>query len=397
MIDIKHRCLGALKKNVLSSFKLLIQKQRRFDDIGTQTIRIRQIRLADLLDRIGRHSVYQLKNGVCIFKCGVNLLTEDLLVKDIVAVSAQTSAILLQGTKRLLQGLLKGSAHSHSLTNRLHAGGQHAAGALELDEGKARNLEQDRAGLGADGHDVFDEKNFDELVSKPTPERIFYVAEALRRNWSVERIHDMTGIDPWYLHRMAGIINAEKRIKELGLSGLTTDNMLAAKQLGFSDEQLAHLTGTKTDVVRAVREVLGVRPQVKTVDTCAGEFGATTQYHYVTYEKGNATEYVKAEKPRVMILSAGPNRIGQGIEFDYCCVHAAYALREQGYETVMVNCNPETVSTDYDTSDRLYFQPLTFEDVMDVIEVEKPEGVIDREVAARLRENVYYLQMTLSE
>ena len=186
----------------------------------------------------------------------------------------------------------------------------------------------------------------------------------------------MTGIDPWYLHRMAGIINAEKRIKELGLSGLTTDNMLAAKQLGFSDEQLAHLTGTKTDVVRAVREVLGVRPQVKTVDTCAGEFGATTQYHYVTYEKGNATEYVKAEKPRVMILSAGPNRIGQGIEFDYCCVHAAYALREQCYETVMVNCNPETVSTDYDTSDRLYFQPLTFEDVMDVIEVEKPEGVI---------------------
>ena len=268
---------------------------------------------------------------------------------------------------------------SRVLTTRMKSVGEAMAMGRTFEEAlqKAlRSLEQDRAGLGADGHDVFDEKNFDELVSKPTPERIFYVAEALRRNWSVERIHNMTGIDPWYLHRMAGIINAEKRIKELGLSGLTTDNMLAAKQLGFSDEQLAHLTGTKTDVVRAVREVLGVRPQVKTVDTCAGEFGATTQYHYVTYEKGNATEYVEAEKPRVMILSAGPNRIGQGIEFDYCCVHASYALREQGYETVMVNCNPETVSTDYDTSDRLYFQPLTFEDVMDVIEVEKPEGVI---------------------
>ena len=219
---------------------------------------------------------------------------------------------------------------SRILTTRMKSVGEAMAMGRTFEEAlqKAlRSLEQDRAGLGADGHDVFDEKNFDELVSKPTPERIFYVAEALRRNWSVERIHDMTGIDPWYLHRMAGIINAEKRIKELGLSGLTTDNMLAAKQLGFSDEQLAHLTGTKTDVVRAVREVLGVRPQVKTVDTCAGEFGATTQYHYVTYEKGNATEYVEAEKPRVMILSAGPNRIGQGIEFDYCCVHSAYAMR----------------------------------------------------------------------
>ena len=152
--------------------------------------------------------------------------------------------------------------------------------------------------------------------------------------------------------------------------------MMAAKQLGFSDAQLAHLTGQREDTVRAVREVLGVRPCVKTVDTCAGEFAARTSYHYFTYESGGTSEFHEAEKPRVVILSAGPNRIGQGIEFDYCCVHAAYALEAKGYETVMVNCNPETVSTDYDTSDRLYFEPLTFEDVMNVIEVEKPVGVI---------------------
>ena len=151
---------------------------------------------------------------------------------------------------------------------------------------------------------------------------------------------------------------------------------MAAKQLGFSDAQLAHLTGQREDTVRAVREVLGVRPCVKTVDTCAGEFAARTSYHYFTYESGGTSEFHEAEKPRVVILSAGPNRIGQGIEFDYCCVHAAYALEAKGYETVMVNCNPETVSTDYDTSDRLYFEPLTFEDVMNVIEVEKPVGVI---------------------
>ena len=152
--------------------------------------------------------------------------------------------------------------------------------------------------------------------------------------------------------------------------------MLAAKQMGFSDAQIGHLTGQRNDTVRAVREVLGVRPLVKTVDTCAGEFASRTSYHYFTYERGGASEFHEAARPRVVILSAGPNRIGQGIEFDYCCCHAAYALEAKGYETVMVNCNPETVSTDYDTSDRLYFEPLTFEDVMNVIEVEKPAGVI---------------------
>ncbi len=239
-----------------------------------------------------------------------------------------------------------------------------------------RSLEQGHAGLGADGHDDFDEERFDELVARPTPDRIFYVAEALRRGWTVERVHEVTSIDPWYLNRIADIVAAERSIAQIGLAGLGAERMRAAKQMGFSDAQIAHLVGSKEEVVRAVRIVLGVIPQVKTVDTCAGEFAAQTSYHYFTYEDSDADEHVEAERPRVVILSAGPNRIGQGIEFDYCCVHAAYALADKGYETVMVNCNPETVSTDYDTSDRLYFEPLTFEDVMNVVAVERPAGVI---------------------
>ncbi len=268
---------------------------------------------------------------------------------------------------------------SDRLSTRMKAVGEVMAIGSTFEEAmqKAmRSLEQGHAGLGGDGNDKFDEEHFDEKVAEPTPERILYVAEALRRGWSVEKIFDATKIDQWFLHRIADIVKAEGTIRELGLSGLDAEHMLAAKQMGFSDAQIAHLTGQRDDTVRAVREVLGVRPLIKTVDTCAGEFASRTSYHYFTYERGGATEFHQAEKPRVVILSAGPNRIGQGIEFDYCCCHAAYALHAKGYETVMVNCNPETVSTDYDTSDRLYFEPLTFEDVMNVIEAEKPEGVI---------------------
>ncbi|SEH70903.1 MULTISPECIES: carbamoyl-phosphate synthase large subunit [Atopobiaceae] len=239
-----------------------------------------------------------------------------------------------------------------------------------------RSLEQGHAGLGSDGNDEYDEENFDDLVSRPTPKRILYVAEALRRGWGVERVHEATRIDRWFLERIADIVYAENNLREGGVSGLSAERLLAAKQMGFSDVQIAHLTGSSEEVIRALRGVLGVMPVVKTVDTCAGEFAAETDYHYLTYEKGGATEHREASKPRAMILSAGPNRIGQGIEFDYCCVHAAYALEAKGYETVMVNCNPETVSTDYDTSDRLYFEPLTFEDVMNIVEIEKPAGVI---------------------
>ena len=266
-----------------------------------------------------------------------------------------------------------------TLTTRMKAVGEVMSIGATFEEAmqKAmRSLEQGHAGLGADGADDFDEEAFEEHVATPTPGRILYVAEALRRGWGVERVFELTKIDRWFLSRIADVVTAEKAIAELGLAGLTADRMMAAKQLGFSDAQIGHLTGQREDTVRAVREVLGVRPCVKTVDTCAGEFAARTSYHYFTYEAGGVTEFHEAEKPRVVILSAGPNRIGQGIEFDYCCVHAAYALAAKGYETVMVNCNPETVSTDYDTSDRLYFEPLTFEDVMNVIEAEKPVGVI---------------------
>ncbi len=266
-----------------------------------------------------------------------------------------------------------------TLTTRMKAVGEVMAIGSTFEEAmqKAmRSLEQGHAGLGADGSDDFDEENFESHVATPTPGRILYVAEALRRGWCVERVYELTKIDRWFLSRIQDIVVAESTIRELGLSGLDAEHMMAAKQLGFSDAQLGYLTGQSEDVVRAVREVLGVRPCIKTVDTCAGEFAARTSYHYFTYEAGGVTEFHEAEKPRVVILSAGPNRIGQGIEFDYCCVHAAYALAEKGYETVMVNCNPETVSTDYDTSDRLYFEPLTFEDVMNVIEAEHPEGVI---------------------
>ncbi len=269
-----------------------------------------------------------------------------------------------------------------TLTTRMKAVGEVMSIGSTFEEAmqKAmRSLEQGHAGLGADGADDFagvDEAEFERRVATPTPDRVLYVAEALRRGWGVERVFELTKIDRWFLSRIADVVTAEGVIRERGLAGLDADTMMAAKQLGFSDAQLAHLTNQREDTVRAVREVLGVRPCVKTVDTCAGEFSARTSYHYFTYEKGGVSEFHEAEKPRVVILSAGPNRIGQGIEFDYCCVHAAYALAAKGYETVMVNCNPETVSTDYDTSDRLYFEPLTFEDVMNVIEVERPVGVI---------------------
>ncbi len=271
---------------------------------------------------------------------------------------------------------------SETLTTRMKAVGEVMAIGSTFEEAlqkACRSLEQGNMGLVADGSEDFasmDEDAFQDRVSRPTPERVFYVAEALRRRWTVERVHELTHIDPWFLCRIKDIVVAECSLAEGGVAGLTAECLLAAKEMGFSDVQIAQLTGEREDTIRALRTVLGVHPVVKTVDTCAGEFASRTNYHYLTYEAGGISEHHGAERPRVVILSAGPNRIGQGIEFDYCCVHAAMALSERGFETVMVNCNPETVSTDYDTSDRLYFEPLTFEDVMDVIEAERPQGVI---------------------
>ncbi len=219
-----------------------------------------------------------------------------------------------------------------------------------------------------------DRDNLRQELRMPGANRILYVADALRHGYSYEDVAHVTGIDPWFLVQIADLVNIENEIREHGLPGLNADIMRAIKRKGFSDMRIAELTGVREQAVRRRRHEMGVRPVYKRVDTCAAEFATTTAYMYSTYEEECEAE--PTDRPKIMILGGGPNRIGQGIEFDYCCVHAALALKESGYETIMVNCNPETVSTDYDTSDRLYFESLTFEDVMEIIDKEKPKGVI---------------------
>ena len=235
-----------------------------------------------------------------------------------------------------------------------------------------RSLEQGRLGFNCDpAEKQYAEMSDDELlaaVAVATPERLLQVGDLLRRGVSIDRIHDACRIDPWFLDQMAMIVEERHALSSASAASLTPRAWKRAKRLGFSDAQLAYLWGVTELDVRAARERAGVVPTYKTVDTCSAEFAASTPYHYSTYEDEN--EVRPSDKPRVVILGSGPNRIGQGIEFDYCCVHASFALRDAGFETVMVNCNPETVSTDYDTSDRLYFEPLTREDVMNVIAVE---------------------------
>ncbi len=208
----------------------------------------------------------------------------------------------------------------------------------------------------------------------PGSSRILYVADALRHGYSFEDVAKVSGIDPWFVVQIADLVNAEERVREAGLDGIDKNMMRSLKRKGFSDARLAAVLGVNEPEVRERRLSFDIRPVYKRVDTCAAEFATTTAYMYSTYEE--ECEANPTDKPKIMILGGGPNRIGQGIEFDYCCVHAALALRESGYETIMVNCNPETVSTDYDTSDRLYFESLTFEDVMEIIDLEKPKGVI---------------------
>ena len=208
----------------------------------------------------------------------------------------------------------------------------------------------------------------------PTPERLNYIRYALDQGWSIEQIHELTKIDPWFLAQLREIGEQQKRLRAKTLQTVTREELRRAKRMGFSDARLADLWKTSDEAVRRTRQQLGLRPVFKCVDTCAAEFESYTPYLYSTYE--DEDEAPPTSRRKIMILGSGPNRIGQGIEFDYCCCHAAFALREDGYETIMVNCNPETVSTDYDTSDRLYFEPLTFEDVMNIYEREQPEGVI---------------------
>ncbi len=235
-----------------------------------------------------------------------------------------------------------------------------------------RSLETGRAGLGADGKDPVDPPSREEIMrmlSVPNAERIFWLRIALQNGFSTEQIFDLTGIDPWFLRQIEQIVQ-----EEAALITAETVDYRKAKKYGFSDRQIARLRKSTELDIRAERKAAGVIPVYRLVDTCAAEFEAFTPYYYSSY--GEENEARGGEKKRIMILGGGPNRIGQGIEFDYCCVHASFALKELGYETIMVNSNPETVSTDYDTSDKLYFEPLTFEDVLNIVEQEKPHGVI---------------------
>jgi carbamoyl-phosphate synthase large subunit len=206
------------------------------------------------------------------------------------------------------------------------------------------------------------------------PERLLYVGDAFRDGWTLEQVYAATAIDRWFLSQIEDLINEERAVRLAGLAALDLARLRTLKRKGFADMRLARLLGVQEAVIRQRRIAFGLHPVYKRVDTCAAEFATSTAYLYSTYEE--ECEALPSDRKKIMILGGGPNRIGQGIEFDYCCVHAALALREDGYETIMVNCNPETVSTDYDTSDRLYFEPLTFEDVMEIITKEKPVGVI---------------------
>ncbi|MBF2085909.1 carbamoyl-phosphate synthase large subunit [Thermoleptolyngbya sp. C42_A2020_037] len=257
-----------------------------------------------------------------------------------------------------------------------------------------RSLETGRAGWGCDKNEKL--PSLEQIragLRTPNPDRVFTLRHAMLMGMTVEEIYELTAIDPWFLDKLAELLETEKFLKRTPLLQITQPQMLAIKQQGFSDRQIAFATKTSEDEVRAFRKSLGIVPVYKTVDTCAAEFEALTPYYYSAYEtpvevvNGDAgseqaaateSEVLPSTRRKVMILGGGPNRIGQGIEFDYCCCHASFALQAEGFETIMVNSNPETVSTDYDTSDRLYFEPLTKEDVLNIIEAERPAGIINQ-------------------
>jgi carbamoyl-phosphate synthase large subunit len=230
--------------------------------------------------------------------------------------------------------------------------------------------------VGVDGlnEKTRDREKIEEELGEPGPDRIWYVGDAFAQGFTLEEVHNLTKIDPWFLVQIKEIVDIELWLETQTLEGLDKPLLYKLKQKGFADRRLAFLLKVKPEEVRARRHALNIRPVYKRVDTCAAEFSTNTAYMYSTYDE--ECESNPTDKKKIMVLGGGPNRIGQGIEFDYCCVHAALAMREDGYETIMVNCNPETVSTDYDTSDRLYFESLTLEDVLEIVELEKPVGVI---------------------
>ncbi|MEL6223859.1 MAG: carbamoyl-phosphate synthase large subunit [Cyanobacteria bacterium J06627_8] len=266
---------------------------------------------------------------------------------------------------------------------------------LESFQKAMRSLETGRAGWGCDRDEKLPKlSQMGSMLRTPSPDRILAVRQALKLGMTIEEVYELTNIDPWFLGKFQQLLETEKLLKRTPLNQLTADQLFHVKQQGFSDRQIAYATKTTEAEVRSYRKGLAIVPVYKTVDTCAAEFEALTPYYYSTYEQPVASvdsseaaadsavtsiaesEILPSEKRKVMILGGGPNRIGQGIEFDYCCCHASYALQDDGFETIMVNSNPETVSTDYDTSDRLYFEPLTQEDVLNIIEAEQPEGII---------------------
>ncbi|MEN9720975.1 MAG: Carbamoyl-phosphate synthase large chain, partial [Pseudomonadota bacterium] len=230
--------------------------------------------------------------------------------------------------------------------------------------------------VGVDGlnEKTQDREVLEKELGEPGPDRIWYVGDAFAMGLSVDEVFELTKIDRWFLVQIEDIVKIELELETTNLKAITADELRALKKKGFSDRRLAKLLKTTEHEVRAQRHAMNVRPVYKRVDTCAAEFSTDTAYMYSTYE--DECEAEPTTNKKIMVLGGGPNRIGQGIEFDYCCVHAALAMREDGYETIMVNCNPETVSTDYDTSDRLYFEPLTLEDVLEIVDKEKPTGVI---------------------
>ncbi|CRI64061.1 Carbamoyl-phosphate synthase large chain (Carbamoyl-phosphate synthetase ammonia chain) [Thiocapsa sp. KS1] len=239
-----------------------------------------------------------------------------------------------------------------------------------------RGLEIDRYGLEeiVDPREPDAAKRVRHELRQTGAERIFYLADAFRLGMSLEEIHELSKIDPWFLAQVEDLVHTEAHVRTAGHEALGRESLRLLKRKGFSDRRIGHLVGTTEHEIRALRHGQGLRPVYKRVDTCAAEFASSTAYLYSTYEEECEAE--PGDRKKIMVLGGGPNRIGQGIEFDYCCVHAAFALRDDGYETIMVNCNPETVSTDYDTSDRLYFEPLTLEDVLEIVAKEKPLGVI---------------------
>jgi len=237
-----------------------------------------------------------------------------------------------------------------------------------------RSLEIGAYGLIIRGVSEKSDMEIEELLETPDDMRLFYIAEALRRGMTVREVSELTNIDPWFIEKISNIVQMEKELRKCGIHGLDPKILLKAKKMGFCDRYIADLVGTTEEEIRAKRRAWGIKPVYKMVDTCAAEFEAQTPYFYSTYEVEN--EAIPSSKKKILVIGSGPIRIGQGIEFDYCSVHAVWAVQELGYEAIVVNNNPETVSTDFDTSDRLYFEPLTVEDILHIIENEKPEGVI---------------------